>query len=154
MISGTQSNLNTVSPLTLESVVDSDVIEAMQVNHISAKEACYLIEEHRHNPLFTILDIRTAEEYQSGHIPGAICIDYYSPEFEYDLDCLDRSASYLIYCRSGARTSDSLALFEELGFVEVHHMIYGIVQWQMEGMPLIHSTSKAVEKSFGDKLEL
>lgn len=75
----------------------------------------------------TIIDIRTPEEYNSGHLKDAINIDFYSSDFKFELNKLDKEKKYLIYCRSGTRSSYALSTFEELQFKEVYELENGII---------------------------
>ncbi|MGI9585384.1 MAG: rhodanese-like domain-containing protein [Acidimicrobiia bacterium] len=83
-----------------------------------------------------VLDIRTPEEFSQGIIEGAVNIDFYEPDFNEQLDALDKDASYVVYCRSGNRSGQSLASFEELGFTEVSEVDGGIVAWYEQGLPV------------------
>jgi rhodanese-related sulfurtransferase len=80
-----------------------------------------------------ILDIRTPQEYNSGRIAGADNIDYYSTDFEKELDALDRHQSYKLYCNSGNRSASALKLMEEMGFTDVEELRGGIQAWNNSG---------------------
>lgn len=80
-------------------------------------------------PGTVILDIRTPEEYASGHIKGAVNIDFYQPDFRSKLANLDKALTYLIYCRSGNRTSVAMSLMEKYGFKRVVNLENGIIEW-------------------------
>jgi len=84
----------------------------------------------------TILDLRTPEEFASGHIEGATMIDFYAPDFRDRLEELDPTQPYLIYCRSGNRSSQTRAILEDLEFADVADVDGGIVAWQSQGLPL------------------
>ena len=66
-----------------------------------------------------VLDVRTAEEYDAGHLEGARLLDVTSGELQEALPDLDPGATYLIYCRSGNRASQAATLMEEAGFTDV-----------------------------------
>ena len=85
---------------------------------------------------YIILDIRTPEEFEAGHIPGAINIDFYDPNFQQQIDALNRDKKYLVYCRSGSRTSHTLPLFEHLEFNEVYELHGGAISWINSGFEL------------------
>ena len=104
---------------------------------LSAKEASTLIEKHKDDPNFIILDIRTPGEYHSGHIKDSIMIDYYSKSFGDQISRLDRSKSYLVYCRSGNRSARSMALFEKLQFKKIYHLSSGINSWFAARLPVV-----------------
>ena len=106
------------------------------ITALSAKEAASLIENHRGNPDFVILDIRTPAEYQSGHLKDAILIDYYSKSFMENIGRLDRDKTYLVYCRSGNRSARSMDLFKKLQFQKIYHLSSGINSWYAAGLPV------------------
>lgn len=88
---------------------------------------------------FVLIDIRTIEEYNSGKIAGATNLDFYSSSFESELDLLDKDKTYLIYCRSGSRSSQALKTMQSLGFMEVYDLKGGIIAWQNSDFPVIFS---------------
>ena len=104
---------------------------------ITPKEAYDLVRKNAGNPDFVILDVRTPDEYDEGHIEGAINIDYYHPGFQSEIKKLDRSKTYLLYCRTGNRSGSAFRLFEELRFQDVYHMEGGTSRWKREGLPLV-----------------
>ena len=80
-----------------------------------------------------ILDVRTAEEFDTSRIPNSINIDFYNPEtFIQEIGKLDKDKSYYIYCRTGVRSANSCHLMKELGFVNTYNLIGGIVDWKGE----------------------
>ena len=104
---------------------------------VSPDEAYRLIQENRDNPNFVIIDIRTPQEYQAGHIDGAVNIDYYSPNFKEELNKLDKTKTYLIYCRTGHRSGLAMPIFKELGFQKVYELGGGITAWAAKGYPIV-----------------
>lgn len=76
-----------------------------------------------------VLDVRTPAEYQSGRIPGSQMIDFYSPSFRNDIQKLDPAQTYLVYCRSGARSGQAVKLMTEMGFADCYNLEYGIIGW-------------------------
>jgi rhodanese-related sulfurtransferase len=76
-----------------------------------------------------VLDVRTASEFDAGHIAGAENIDMYQPEFAEELRALDRERKYCLYCRSGSRSNMAVRLMEQLGFQEVGHLENGLLDW-------------------------
>jgi len=107
-----------------------------QFYNISPEEAEQLIAQNSDNPDFIILDIRTLNEYNTGHIANAMQIDYYADDFKNQLEHLDKEKTYLIYCRTGNRSGHALPIMEELGFRKGYNMTGGITQWTAEGRPV------------------
>ena len=104
---------------------------------VSAKEAADLIDKYKGDTGFAVLDIRTPGEFQSGHLPGAILIDLYSQTFVDQLSRLDKEKTFLIYCRTGNRSTKSLEIFKKLKFQKIYHMSTGIRAWQSEGFAVV-----------------
>ena len=63
-----------------------------------------------------VLDIRTPAEVAEGKLEGSIVVDYRDANFAELICKLDKSADYIIYCRSGGRVSEAIPLMRELGF--------------------------------------
>lgn len=99
----------------------------------SPTEAAAVFDE---NPEAVILDIRTPEEVAEGRVPGAQNIDFYAADFKSQIESLDPDATYIVYCRSGNRTSQARPIFEDLGFADVTLVDGGIVAWANAGLPL------------------
>jgi len=80
-----------------------------------------------------LLDVRTEDEFQAGHLPNAILIDIYKGQgFIYSIDALDKSKNYYVYCRSGARSGQACRVMNQLGFENAFNLVGGILQWQGE----------------------
>ncbi len=84
-----------------------------------------------------LVDVRTEQEFKTGHIEGAINIDYYKSNFESELFKLERNKTYLVYCRSGARSFKSLDTFYEYDFERVYNLKGGVNDWTMNGGELV-----------------
>lgn len=101
---------------------------------ITVDEAKEMLEQSND---YVLLDIRTPGEFAEGYIEGAINIDYYEANFRDELAKLDRSKSYIIYCRSGNRSGKSLRIMKSLGFKRVYNILGGISKWKSSGYSLI-----------------
>jgi len=73
-----------------------------------------------------IIDVRTSQEFLEKNIDNSINIDFYSDDFKEKLNSLDKSKTYLIYCRSGNRSGKTLKIMKELGFMIVYDLKGGI----------------------------
>ena len=96
-----------------------------------------MIEEQKDNPDFVILDVRTPEEFARERIEGAVNIDIRAEDFREKVERLHREKIYLIYCRTANRSERAFAMFKELGFREVYHMLWGIKGWKEAGLPVV-----------------
>lgn len=84
-----------------------------------------------------ILDVRTLEEYNSGHIAGAFLADWTKPSvFAERIKSLDKNKPVYTYCLSGGRSRAAAAQLKELGFTKVYNLSGGIVAWSRAAMPL------------------
>ncbi len=83
-----------------------------------------------------ILDVRTPEEFEAGHLDGAVMLDFYEPDFADRLAELDPDVPYLLYCRSGNRSGQTAAILKDLGFADVADVDGGIVAWADAGLPI------------------
>lgn len=78
-----------------------------------------------------ILDVRTEEEVDEGYIPQAKNIDIYKGQgFINEVEKLDKSKHYYIYCRSGKRSSQACTLLDQMGFKETYNLLGGFSEWE------------------------
>lgn len=83
----------------------------------------------------TFIDVRTLDEYSAGHVKGALNIDFYSKDFKLKLSKLDKSKQYVVYCRSGNRSGQSVTMMEKMGFKELYDL-GAFSAWQDAGYPV------------------
>ena len=76
-----------------------------------------------------LVDVRTPQEYEAGHIPEAVNINMYDPAFFARVQELDRSRPVYLYCRSGSRSQGAAELLTRIGFRSVFNLRRGIVGW-------------------------
>lgn len=76
----------------------------------------------------TILDVRTEGEFSEGHIPGAINMEI-GEMSEEEIEKLDKEKSYLLYCRSGGRSSRAAQILDFLDFKNVYNLEGGYMEW-------------------------
>ena len=97
---------------------------------ISQEEWRKLIEETDNS---VILDVRTEEEVEDGYIPGMINIDIrQGQDFLDEIEKLDKSKTYFVYCRSGARSGQACALMSQMGFDKTYNLLGGFMSWDGE----------------------
>ena len=82
------------------------------------------------NPDLILLDVRTQEECEQGHIPGAVCLP--NEMIAADMPFLfGKDAEILLYCRSGRRSADAAKKLRDMGFTNVFDF-GGIIDWPYE----------------------
>lgn len=79
-----------------------------------------------------LIDVRTPMENSQLRIPDSILIDIYNPSFLVEIDKLDRSKNYYIYCRSGNRSYQAGNIMLKMGFEKVYNLKPGIIGWNGE----------------------
>jgi phage shock protein E len=83
-----------------------------------------------------ILDVRTPAEFATGCITGAVNLDFKSPEFAGKLDELDKTKTYLVYCRTGGRSAKAMVMMKEKGFQRIYNLKGGITKWMAKNLPI------------------
>lgn len=84
-------------------------------------------------PNTIVIDVRTPGEISQGIIKGAsVFADFNAGQFETVLPQLDTSKTYLVYCRSGARSSNAAEIMARTGFTKVYNLAGGINDWTGE----------------------
>ena len=107
---------------------------------ISAFEAAQMVyaEDIR------VIDVRTPEEFEKGHIRGASLINYHDKAFETQLSDLPRDEPLILHCQSGGRSGKSEKTLRRLGFENIHHLEAGFKGWSDESLPAAYSHSRPV----------
>lgn len=112
------------------SVLGADSVKST-FQSISVVEAVAMIARASDN--FTVLDVRTPEEFAVEHLTNAVNIDYESPDFAEKIKSLDKGKDYLVYCRSGRRSAAASEIMANNGFSGVFNMLGGINAWKEAG---------------------
>ena len=100
---------------------------AVYVN-ITAEEAKQIMDSEEG---YIILDVRTQEEYDQGHIPGAIVISHEEIAEKAEDVLTDKDQLILVYCRSGRRSKIAAEALVELGYTNIKEF-GGIIDWPYE----------------------
>ena len=100
---------------------------AVYVN-ITAEEAKQIMDSEEG---YIILDVRTQEEYDQGHIPGAIVISHEEITEKAEEVLTDKDQLILVYCRSGRRSKLAAEALVELGYTNIKEF-GGIIDWPYE----------------------
>ena len=100
---------------------------AVYVN-ITAEEAKQIMDSQEG---YIILDVRTQEEYDQGHIPGAVVISHEEIAEKAEEVLTDKEQLILVYCRSGRRSKIAAEALAELGYTNIKEF-GGIIDWPYE----------------------
>ena len=101
--------------------------EAVYVN-ITAQEAKKIMDDQEG---YILLDVRTQEEYDQGHIPGAIVVPDTEIEARAEEVLPDKDQLIVVYCRSGRRSKNAAQILVELGYTNIKEF-GGIIDWPYE----------------------
>ncbi|BBM82912.1 rhodanese [Candidatus Uabimicrobium amorphum] len=100
--------------------------------NVSAKQAQTIMEDSS----VVVLDVRTANEYNDGHIKDALNIDIKSENFMDEMQKLDKDTTYVMHCRSGGRSAMALEKVKDFGFKKIYHMDGGMLEWAENNLPI------------------
>lgn len=97
----------------------------MNYKNINAEEFAELMEKKSH----VVLDVRSPGELAEGSVSGHTMINFFEPDFKEMVAKLDKSKSYLVYCRSGNRSGQACTIMADMGFSDLYNLQGGIVAW-------------------------
>lgn len=106
---------------------EKETQEAAYMN-ITAEEAKRIMDDTEG---YLILDVRAQEEYDEGHIPGAVVIPHTEVEARAEAELPDKEQVILVYCRSGRRSKLAAQALADLGYTNVKEF-GGILDWPYE----------------------
>lgn len=103
--------------------------QQVAVKNISAADVAGIIKKEK----AILIDVRTAGEVAQGFIKGTnTFIDVYSSNFTQQIEKLDKNKTYIVYCRSGARSTTASNIMLKQGFKNIYNLNGGILNWTGE----------------------
>ena len=93
---------------------------------------------------YILVDVRTREEYESGHIKDAIHFDFYSELFQKEILSIDKSSSIVLYCRTQNRSTKTANYLKENGYKEITVLEGGISTWIKNGNDLVYNFTNVI----------
>ena len=105
-----------------------------EIDEIDAVEAASLLESGDPPAL---IDVRERNEWDEGHIPGAVHIPRGYLESRIEQAVPDRDRPVVVYCASGARSAFATKTLEELGYTDVVNLAGGYTDWKRNGFPAV-----------------
>ena len=121
-------------------VFSCQVFESTEINIIS--DAQYIEIQDTD---YILVDVRTLEEYESGHIQDAKHFDFYSESFQKEILSLDKSSSIILYCRTQNRSTKTANYLKENGYKEITIIAGGITSWVKNGNDLVYNFSEEIK---------
>lgn len=107
---------------------DKKVKNEATIRYVSMDDIVQIMNE---NSDYIILDVRTIEEYNEGHIPNAICIPNETIGEDKIRELPNKEQLILIYCRSGNRSKQAAKKLQRLGYTNLIEF-GGIIDWEGE----------------------
>jgi rhodanese-related sulfurtransferase len=101
-------------------------VSSGEYRNVTSEEATQLIDSNE----IVVLDVRTPEEFEEGHIPNSILIPV--QELEFRLNELEKEEHYLVVCRSGNRSAQASEILINNKFNNVYNMTGGMNNWSYE----------------------
>jgi len=91
-----------------------------------------------------LIDVRTAKEYNAGHLDRANNIDFFGENFRSDLQtALDAKRPVFVYCKAGGRSSKAAKILQEMGCTEIYDLAGGYTAWSRAAVNTLPDTLKA-----------
>ncbi len=103
-----------------------------ELNRLSANDFSKKISETENA---RILDVRTPEEFEKGHLENAINIDWKGSDFDRHVSQFEPSTPIFVYCLSGGRSKAAAGHLKELGFENITELSGGIMEWRANNLP-------------------
>jgi rhodanese-related sulfurtransferase len=111
----------------------ADPVTAAAPKNVTIADAEKIIKA---DPKVVVIDVRTPEEYKTGHIAGAKNIDFNGDDFEKQIAALDKSKTYVVHCAAGGRSAQACKIIEQVKLPSVYHMNEGFKAWEKAGKPV------------------
>jgi len=126
--------------ISLLLIYSCQIFESNEINEISDAQFTEIQDTD-----FILVDVRTTEEYESGHIQDAVNFDFYSESFQKEILSLDKSSSIILYCRTQNRSTKTANYLKENGYKEITVLEGGITSWVKNGNDLVYNFSEEIK---------
>ena len=127
--------MNRIVVLSLIFIFSCEIINSPEINIISESDFFEIQDSD-----YTLIDVRTQDEFDLGHIDSAINLDFYSETFQNDILSLPKNETIILYCRTNNRSSKTANILKENGFKEISVLEGGITDWVKNGNDINYTT--------------
>ena len=121
--------------LSLIFVFACEALNSPEINLITESDFIEL-----HDSDYTLIDVRTQDEFDLGHIDSAINLDFYSESFQNDILSLPKNETIVLYCRTNNRSTKTANILKENGYREILVIRGGITEWVKKGNDINYTT--------------
>lgn len=102
-----------------------------------------------------IIDVRTPEEFEKGHLQNAKNFNWNGSNFENEIATLDKTKPVFVYCLSGGRSSSATSYMRSNGFTQVYELSGGIMKWRGADLPeTTETTAQTTSKARAEELTM
>jgi rhodanese-related sulfurtransferase len=126
--------MNRIAILFLIFIFSCELLSSPETNIISESDFIEL-----HDSEYTLIDVRTQDEFDSGHINNAINLDFYSDTFKNDILSLPKNKTIVLYCRTNNRSGKTATILKENGYKDILVIKGGITEWVKNGNDINYS---------------
>jgi len=121
--------------LSLIFVFSCELINTTEISMISESDFVEIQDSD-----YILIDVRTKDEFDLGHIDSAINLDFYSDTFQNDILSIDKNLPIVLYCRTNNRSTKTANILKENGFKELSVLEGGITDWVKNGNDINFTT--------------
>ena len=126
--------MNRIAILSLILVFSCELLSSPETNIISESDFIELKDSE-----YILIDVRTQDEFDLGHINSAINLDFYSNTFKNDILSLPKNETIVLYCRTNNRSSKTATILQENGYRDILVIKGGITEWVKNGNDINYS---------------
>ena len=128
--------MNRIVVLSLIFIFSCELLNSPEINIISESDFVEIQDSD-----YTLIDVRTQDEFDLGHIDSAINLDFYSETFQNEILSLRKNEKIVLYCRTNNRSSKTATILKENGYKDISVIRGGITEWVKNGNDINYTTS-------------
>jgi thioredoxin len=121
--------------IAISFVLGSGCAQAQKSEDKTSLSAAEFAQKIKEIPDAPILDVRTPDEFEGGHLENAVNIDWNGSDFKERVAKMDKTSPVFVYCLSGGRSHAAAEYMRRQGFARIYEMKGGMMQWRAAGLP-------------------
>ena len=121
--------------LSLVLVFSCELLNTTEISMISESDFVEIQDSD-----YILIDVRTKDEFDLGHIDNAINLDFYSDTFQSEILSLPKNEKIVLYCRTNNRSSKTATILKQNGYRDILVISGGITEWVKNGNDINYST--------------
>ena len=127
--------MNRIVVLSLIFIFSCELLNSPEINIISESDFVEIQDSD-----YTLIDVRTQDEFDLGHIHNAINLDFYSETFQKEILSLPKNEKIILYCRTNNRSNKTANILKENGYRDIIVIRGGITEWVKNGNDINYTT--------------